>query len=322
MLNDLPVGKWLVIALLLGFITSVSAAQPGLSAQLDVLHAGVEIRAHDSVNWLAVRPGAQMAFGPGDSLRTSHTGRAYLTFADSLEILVMPDSTFSLATFIDQPQPTFTAQVEGHLIQRRLSALEVADYQLTVGHLTLTHPADFFAVWSAFEGYDVVTVDQGRVDYSAAGIMGVVGAAQGMLLAEGESFLTAPDYPLNAARMVGARSTCVGQIENGGEANLNVRAAPGVGSSIIGNIADQSRVPIMGINARRTWYRIQVLTGFGWVRAALVKNDCANPPLLPDESLENNVEMFDVSPLELALLQPFYGQPENNLWFYRSFAGA
>lgn len=316
-------GICLLWALVVVLVSGARAAQPGLSAQLNVLHTEVDVQASGAANWVRLRPGAQTAFGPGDRLRTSHTGRAYLTFADGFEVLVLPDTTFELLAFGEDEarQITFAARLDGHVIQHGLPEAQVDSYQLQVGQLMVSRPADLFAAWSGVEGYDVLTVAQGTAEYNTDDTVGDVTSAQGLLVrAAGDAFITGMESPFNAARLIGAQSTCTGQIQNGGEAKLNVRAAPALGSSVIGNIADQSVVPIMGVNERGNWYRIQVVTGFGWVRAALVDNDCTGLTVLPNDSLENNVEMFEVSEQELAFLEPFYGQADSNVWFYRSFA--
>lgn len=309
-------------ALSLLLVSGVRAAQTGLSAQLNVLHADVDIQASGAVNWVPLRPGVQTAFGPGDRVRTSHSGRILLTFGKSFEILVLPDSVLELVTFAenDTKKIEFAALLDGHLIQRSLPGAQIDSYLLTFGTATISKPADLFAAWSEVEGYDVVTVAEGTAIYDNEAELP---AAQGLLTTgTNDLFITDMAIPFNAARLIGEQSTCTGQIRNGGEANLNVRAAPALGATVIGNVADLAMVPIMAVNERGNWYRIQVVTGFGWVRAELVRVDCTDLPVLPNDTLENNVEMIEVTAQELEFLEPFYGQPDNNLWFYRSFAAS
>jgi uncharacterized protein YraI len=114
----------------------------------------------------------------------------------------------------------------------------------------------------------------------------------------------------------------MGEVNTSGELNLNVRVGPGFNSGVIGNLPTDAVTRIMGISESGNWYRIQALTGFGWVRSSLVTTDCDTTPILPNNTVERNLEVRRVRPLELEFLIPFYGLPEDNLWFYRSVIGA
>ncbi|HLA42249.1 MAG TPA: hypothetical protein VJZ27_02370, partial [Aggregatilineales bacterium] len=65
------------------------------------------------------------------------------------------------------------------------------------------------------------------------------------------------------------------------------------------------------------WYKIQFKSDFGWVLALAIDTACEDLPQLSYD-LTYITGMEHVKAFEVEMLGPFYGAPENYLWFYRS----
>ncbi len=293
-----------------------SAQNQSIPVSVWVTHTGVEVQRAQTVNWLPLVVDAVAPLTSGDAVRTDHLGRALLTFGDT-QILLLPDSTLTLTTVAaDQ----FAAHLDGHAIQQTSAASKSSaanlQYQLTAGSLTITQPADLFAVWSTFEQTSVITVAQGQAVASDQTV--AVPVASGQAYYIGAKAPVSFDPPYNAARFFGILNGCPGQLQIGAMDYLNVRAGPGTGFVKLDYIPRAAPdVILMGINQSRGWYRIQRSTGFGWVQALAVPNHCGTLPVYPDTTEEHNNLIDAIRAEELPFVEPFYGLPSESVWFYR-----
>lgn len=304
----------IVAVALLIFTGAFSAHAQSYAALLTITRAGVEVRRANTEAWLPLPEKSESPFGPGDALRTNAAGRALLTFLDQIDLLILPESTYELFDF----SPDITARISGYAVQRGSPA---GDYHLEVAGsaaLVINRAAASFAVWP-----DVVTVSDGEAEITVGGSTLTVAAGQGIRAVPG----AAPDVstlepPFNAARLVGLLDGCPGAMNTVNNLNVNVRFGSDLQQGVIGNIPNKTPVRLMGVNQSGTWYRIQAFSGFGWVQQPLVANTCEALPVLRDDQFERSIGIFGVLPQEIALLEPFYGPPESDLWFYRSLAGS
>jgi len=313
-------GIALLAFLLLFSVSGGSAQDSGYAAVLRINFTGVEVRLANTEEWLSLPPNAETPLGPGDSIRTNGTGRAMLTFLDEIEVFVLPDTTLDLLTFGESADGlAVSARLIGHTIQRVHSGGEITSFQIESSLLTVTSPAELFAVWAQDDQIAVVTVAQGQAEVSAHDQVLPVAAGGGIRVSPPDR-IDEMDLgtPLNAARLIGLLDGCPGAMQTSEGVNVNVRVGPDIDSTVIGNIADEEPVRLLAIAEYAGWYRIQAFSGFGWVQNRLVDNDCEDLIVLPSITVEHNIGVFQLTADELALLQPFYGPPEDDLWFYRS----
>jgi hypothetical protein len=237
-------------------------------------------------------------------------------------MILLPESTFTLSEFsqtTDGNNLELIAQLEGHGIQLIKSTIRVKRYRLETKRLSVEKPANAFAIWTEGDTASFVTIADGVADITADDEKLSIQAGQGIRVTPPNTpVIEELDAPLSVARLIGKLDGCDGQMQTPSKANVNIRFGPGFSYTVIGSIANDEPVKVMGINAAGTWYRIQAFSGFGWSQKFLVRNECQNLPVLPNDSVENNRAVFTVQPTELDLLKPFYGVPESDLWFYRN----
>lgn len=301
----------LVVLLLVPVQTT---AQDPYAAVLTVTHPGVELRRSGTQNWLPLAAESVAPLGSGDMLRTDNTGRAMITFWDDAQTILLGNSTFQLDSLElgTGAAGELTAQLEGTAVHRLPDT--AFSYHLDIGEAALTQAAGLFATWARPDGFYAVTVAEGNVELSAAGSAYNVSRNQGIYT--GQEIFTF-DPPWNVARMQGQIEGCPGIIDTTDDVMLRTRMGPGLGFTIIGGFDEQQPVQIMAINQSEGWYRIQYLNDFGWVQRLAVVTGCTDLPVLPDNTIE--LAPFVVNPLEteLEMLQPFFGAPGENIWFYR-----
>jgi hypothetical protein len=313
---------WLILSL-----TAPTAAQNRYAAVLTVTYPGVELRRVNTEKWLTLPLDSQSPFGAGDVVRTDNRGRAYITFLDTAaETLLLPRTSYELRTFgaADGEPLALTVRLQGRAIQRIAADSAIKHYELETDRFVITQPALQFAVQTkaaqatvmVAEGDTVVTVNQQHI---------TVTRGSGLRVKEVPSPITALDAPLNFARLDGALDGCAGVVSTRVIGSLNVRtyASYSLESDVIGSIDNDVRVPIMGITDRAgvPWYRVQFLNDFGWVTADSIKTDCKNLTPLPNLPSDDLTGVYDLSAFELAFLEPYYGRPQDNAWFFRNTKG-
>ncbi len=306
------------------FVLLISAplqAQEGIGASVRVVNpqAVFSLAGTDGVR--ALSENSVFAITTGDAVQTDRRGRALLTFADSLELLLLPESRLTVLANERLRDGTYALRlrIDGHSVQR-LHTSESTRLLLTIETERGTARArrGWFALWSSLERATVITVAEGSVDFLP--IWGqplyTADAARGMVVGLSSAEIIPISPPYNGARMIGLSSTCEGVVR-AQEGVLNIRAGTSLGYAVIGDLRLGARVRIMGVTEDRVWYRVQRFSGFGWTLTSGIEADCPNLTIYPNLSGEANRELFDVEPVELELLAPFYGQLEDDLWFYR-----
>ncbi len=297
------------------------AEQPHYAALLTVTHDGLEIRRAGTTDWLPLSIDAQAPFNTGDALRTDNYGRAYLSFLQDSSILVLPRSTFELVEFTYSPNLNLSIRMTGHAIQALNT--ETGLYRLETPRLVINSPSTLLAVWDHENEPSAVTTAKGDLKVSIGSEEFTVKEGQGLF----DNQINRPavadlNMPLTAPHLEGELLGCPGEIQTVDDLNINIRVGTGFQSDVIGSIANKSVVRVMATNEHNTWYRIQAFSGFGWIRQSLVKSACENLPVLPDNSREYNRGLQNIAPIEYALLEPFYGSGDEDLWFYLSFLPA
>lgn len=308
-----------VILLFVFVFTLHAAASDGYAAVLRISYTGVEIRRANTDAWIALSEGAEMPFGAGDSLRTDNTGRAFLLFEQQGEVMILPRTTYELTAYsTDDALITLHQHVIGRSVQH-MPANFSGDFLLETGQITLTQPATLFAVWAEANQPATVAVDQGEaVLTTQEGESISIPAGAGIYF--GSSTLTPVSLqsPINPARLIAAQESCVGTVDTIENIELRVRTQPGLGYFKMGAFDEGASIQLLGRNANSTWYRVRYTSDLGWVEALAVKTACTNLPVLPDTPAFDIYGIINIQSDELALLEPFYGRPADDKWFYRS----
>lgn len=308
----------LAIILLLSFNSAARSSADTYAAVMTVTFAEVEIRLANTERWLPLSFGAQAPLGAGDSLRTNRNGRVYLTFGDGVELLVMPNSTFELVEFDMQTGYVLSAVLtDGQVIQRIARDASIQHYRLETPYFTLIDPGAQAGVWARSGQPGYLISAGGELRLTRGDSESTVTTGEGLrITAEGVQDRLEFSPPWNAPRLEGLLDGCAGLVRTLRGDNLNIRVAPNTGDTLLGSIDDVTPVKIMGVTEYTDWYRIQVLSVFAWVEAPAVQADCPDAPILPYLSIERNNSILAAVPVEIDLLEPFYGLPADDSLFY------
>jgi len=320
-----------ISAALLGALLVLSGAgavraQEDYAAAVRIVNPGVTFQREGIASPVRPREDVVLAVTAGGVLETDRSGRILLTFADDLQLLLLPSSRLAVLgnRRADDGSFQLRLRVDGHSVQR----FDPASTQ-RIRLLIETERGEaragrgWFALWSNLERSTVITVAEGNVDFLPTWGLPLYSAQDGEgIVAELDTArIIDLTSPYNGARMIGLASDCEGRVQLAGGV-LNIRAGTSVGYAIIGDVLNGATVRIMGITEDGIWYRIQRYSGFGWLLTSGVRADCPDLPVYPNLSGENNRELFDVEQAEIDLLAPFYGQFDDDVWFYRWRAGA
>jgi hypothetical protein len=296
-----------------------AAPQAAYAAVLHVVYPGVALQRAQTQAWLPLTAGAAAPLGAGDRVRTDDTGRARISFWPGADMLLLSASYYQLDALevSEQTGTRLSAQLSGLAVHHMAADMPSLVYELRVGDAVITRPGELFATW-AREGKPLsVTAAAGAVEALAGDDSVTVRAGEGWFRQAGANTVIAFEPPWNAAQMQGLIEGCPSVVDTLGAATLRVRLGPGLGYTAMGGFAYRQQILIMAENESRGWYRIPFLGGFGWVLRAAVETDCQNLPVLPDTTVEAADFVVDVRPDEVDLLQPFFGAPLSNPWFYQ-----
>jgi uncharacterized protein YraI len=332
---------WLaLIALALAVRVGAQDAAP-FAATLTIMFDGVEVRRANTDDWFPMRAGAQMAFGVGDSLRTDLTGRALVEF-DGARALVLPASIFTIR---DYPSVvSIDLEVGGRAVH------EIAEdgivYRvfepLTPGfNVRADAPALFATQARPYRSIPLLEpLNRGRPSAIA-----VAAAAERPLeirsfdtvdtiFSAGEGvFSPIFDLPSPPQRLPGLLHfveieilntpvSCAAVARPTVAPRLVARIGPAEQYRSIGAIDFGAPLRIVGRTEDGRRYRIAYYSAYAWIVAdGVVLDPACDPSALaafPYNMVELPLGVIAVTPEELALLQPFYGTPTDDPWFYRS----
>ncbi|MEO8394953.1 MAG: hypothetical protein ABI700_18295 [Chloroflexota bacterium] len=313
------VGFALILILLVSLPSAASAfaQEDHYAAKLTIAFAGVEIQRTGTTEWLPLPLGAETPFNVGDSLRTGDTGRAYLEFQTDGQLLVLPRSTYQLIEFAYAPDLHLSAKMTGQFVQKLTG--QVGVYHLETPRLVITQASALLAVWDRDGSPASITSADGTARTEIESQQFTVSRGQGLLLKQADTpIINDLALPLTAPHLEGELFGCPGTIHTINNLNINIRN--GIGSDVIGNAPNDSVVRVMGTNRNKSWYRIQIFSGFGWIQADLVQSACTALSVLPENSYEFNWGLQQIQPFEYALLEPFYGSTAHDPWYYVTFS--
>lgn len=311
------------IVLFAVFLVQINTAQTLYASALNVRYEGVELLRANTTEWLPLNTVGTIApFGEGDIMRTDVSGRASLTFGDAFEILILPNSTFELTQFAQDDTGTFQfeARVQGVMVQSTFTPDIIGNqtFVLENAEITITDSADLFSLWVYDDQPSTITVAEGELTVFDSDNSTLINANQAYRFDADEATIHDLDQPLNAPRLTGILEGCLGTVQTEGNVNLFVRTGIGRGFQPMDAISPNTVVPIMGVT-ESGWARIQFLSGFGWLLASALVTECTDLPTLPDDSPEEQfLTVINVTESEVAILQPFFGRPIDDRFFYQT----
>ncbi len=303
-------------------LSDKTLAQVSLAGVLEVIHSGVEIKRSNTSAWLTLPVGAVMPVGTGDSVRTDGIGRVLVSVDDNAEWLTLPNTTWTLRDLSREAAPVQATLLltEGEVVFRS----NAADLVIETAQTTFNTPNSgaLHVLATAYAGRTALVVETGTF------------SSQGVTIAQDKAALANPiitqvnasQRPFSSARVIGEVEGCSSTIMTEGMLQLNARSGPGLSNVIYGVFPDGAPVQVMGIVESGGWYRVQYRSGFGWVERLAVNElqaSCARTlPTLPNDSFDIPVRVINPIAREVALLQPFYGLPEEDRIFYRFMSDA
>ena len=217
---------------------------------------------------------------------------------------------------------SFHFLVTGRSLHAVPDAAVFADYQLDAGQVAVTGPSAQFGVQTNAENVVTVVSAEGVVEVAVGDDVIPVEPHMGLRVRDGEAdpLVAIPeDVPINFARIEGELDGCPGAIQTANDVMLRVRAGPSDEFFYMGSIPDDTSVQLVGtaVGPGGRWYRFQFLSDFGWVTGRAIETDCSGLTEYPSYGIENAPGIVQVQSFELPLLEPFFGTPEDDVWFFR-----
>ncbi len=300
--------------------TPVDAQQP-VAAVVQIIYEGVQLQRANTQDWLPLPVDAQAPFGIGDVLRTDKTGRAFITFADASQTLLLPGTEYQLEGFdqTDKQQVNIALRLlKGRSIQLITDVTKIESYQLHLEHMTLTEPTKLFATQVQADNNSDVIVAQGSLTVSKAEAKLDLQAGSGLRAIDTLGEIISLTPPQGFSFLSVTSKTCRG-IANAtlpGEESVAVRIGPGEDYLNLGNIPNGTQVAIVGKADTGKRYLTPFLSNYGWVIANGINvESCDTIPIVPAEAQPIN-GVTNPQPFEMDFLTPFFGMPVQNVQFY------
>lgn len=311
------------VVLLMNAGRTTSQSTEPRAATILITYDTVMLQRDETVRPLRLRRDAVAIVGVGDTIITNSRGRALVRFEDSLDVLIMPDTSLEILELaLDRAVPMIHLRVVGNIIVDEPEGIPTPVLTIETERLTIT-PLGTIGIWANYDNSDAVTVVESGTRYTTrVGTGGRLGAGEG-LLTDSIDISVIPlgqRAPfLHAAQLIANLRGCPARVVRTGGQALNVRVAPGLGNIPIGYVEENAPVAIMGMIPSGSWYRVQRFSGFGWMRSIYLAGDCTDLRTYPNTSVERNLDLLDLQPAEYELIQPFFGTPDTNPWVYRTF---
>lgn len=309
-----------ILALSLG-MSGALHGQDQVAALLRALYFGVAVQRTQTDQIFDIRTGAEFPVGAGDRIRTGEFGRVNLDWTlDSRNFaIVLPatDLTIAAVAEADGGWSTSLRLDEGRLVAR-IAPDQFAAFTIITPNGDIRALGEF-AVQHTL-GRTIAIVTTGTLSYTTrAGDSGTISDGTSLLL-DPDLAREVPAPPVPTFTQVEAEQVgCPAIVASRGGINLNVRLGPAFGYTELGVIPNGDAVRVVGISPDGQRFRIAYRSSYGWVITEGVQTDCdrASLPVFPYSHVEVVYPAISASAEERDLLLPFFGPPENDLWFYR-----
>ncbi len=266
-------------------------ADAQLVASLDVLGPSVTMRRAGTEAFVNISK--ETLVGVGDTVRTSPTARARITFfANGTDTEVQPSSEIHIDDF-SGTEDKFTISltvVLGQTTQRIAKLLDSnSSYTINSTGLELAVRGTSFDVRVEPSGRSALIVKTGAVATKNSGTPPTainrapaanaeVGPGFGVRAEAGKG-LSDVVRASSFAQLDSALDGCGSLISTAGDVRLNVRTGPGLSFARIGQLENNFRQGVLGVTETTKWYRVVFKGGFGWVFAPALKLDATCPGL-------------------------------------------
>ena len=309
--------NWIGILLLVLSFNLISAQSNELSARLAIIADDVWFIRANTESEFPLSPGALAPFGIGDTIVTGENGRALIVPDENSQILLLPNSSYTIQEFTqaDSAIVFFQGQLDGIAVHR-IRETSSLNYELETHNFILNATEGHFTVWSIDAGLNAVTTASGEVTVQIDNRVQTVSSNQGLATPYSEESISL-EAPLHASQVVGLAVNCEGIVNTNGSEGLRLRAGAALDYIVVDVLEDGQAVEIVGTTDNALWYRIPFQTGFGWIYSSLIDADCEALEQFPDLVGEYPEQIQSVTETELELLEPFFGIPLTNSVFYR-----
>ncbi len=303
----------LLCSILMG-ILSFPIHADARAALLIVFYPGVEFRRANTETWLPIAEGAMMPFGAEDSIKTNGSGRALVLFGDDAKTLLLPLTQFMLRRY---ETTAIQAETMGRSIYFLPDTTDIQTFEVLTPRATIMLSSGHFAVEADSADTTRIITAEGTAVAQSNDDSVPIPAGYGLRIHTEFTNPTLLDTPAHFARLDATLDGCAGRVDAVGKEALNVRIGPSLDYEPIGILETGSTVMLMATSPKQDRYRIQYLSGFGWILASGVQTDCQNLPVLPYNTFELVQGITQPRSEELGLLLPFFGAPEEDVLFYR-----
>ncbi|MEO1645769.1 MAG: SH3 domain-containing protein [Chloroflexota bacterium] len=299
---------------------AISTAQTSnFAATVTIVAEGVTF-SRDNIEQTFILPvGSVTPFGEGDRIETNATGRAIITLVDGYNILLLPDSTYSVRSFeeISSDILTFAGMLEGIAIHDFMQQTTTLAYELNTPEFNVINSTDAnFAVWASENYLQAVTVASGVITLLNADESITVETAEGFAIPFSDEPVSLQNSSYHGVHAVRASVNCQGVINTTNP--LGVRVRSGASQAYIATVVvlDGTPIDIVAIDEDARWYRVALFSEFGWVSTELVEAECEGLPELRFAFSEMPERFSAVTDSERPFLLPYYGDFFTNPNFY------
>ncbi|MFN8527052.1 MAG: SH3 domain-containing protein [Anaerolineae bacterium] len=290
---------------------SIRGQAAEIAGELRILYPQVEFLRWNTFEWLSVRKDAQFPVSVDDAIRTDREGRALIQFGDSSAYLL---PTSQLEIIEATPDRLIVHLTDGRLLVQTSNGGSNAIYVTTDRAQVDTPSAGYGVQVLADETSFISTSGTLEITSQAEGI--TMNAGQGMRIREQADPVVDLAGLNNFARIDSLLDGCPAVIQARGEASLNVRVGPSLAYDTLGSIENGMPVYLMAVSPGGERYRVQFLSGFGWVLATGIQHRCTDLPVLPYSAQERIIRVIHPSAEELSLMYPYFGAPEDDQILY------
>lgn len=304
-------------------LLSQAQAPTSMAAMVEITFAQVNFTRVLTQQTFSLAPQAVMPVASGDIITTNNNGRAIVTFFTGAIAFILPESTFEIVEFYAGADGNYILEINqtGRVIYQFDSPEQFESFLINTHASQISAPSEMFAVDNAPNQEVMYAIStEGTLSVTdAQETLVELTAHHGIRIQEGIGETTPLSPQSSFAVIEGLLSECPGTVNAINNLRLNVRTGPLIDYTAVGSVPNNIDVNIIALSESRERYRIQFLSNYGWILTEAVLSTCdlSTLPVLPNSWMERNIGVLQPSERELTLLEPFYGTPQNDRWFYR-----
>jgi len=306
------------------------------AATLRIIYPGVEVRLANTERWIELPGGAQTALGEGDTVRTDLNGRALLAFDTGGRALILPATVYLIGFYSAE---TINVQIMG----RSIAQIPAAAARYSVNGFTevrtngtadatfaiATRPAAALPLLDPLNArppvvYAIAATDGVEIAHpnGALPLPAGYGVALDALMTTLTPIPLSAPYRFSDLEVATSRRVCAATATPTTAPRLLARIGASESFQSLGAFDFGAPLQIVGRTENGRRYRSAYFSAFAWVVADGVTFagacDVDTLSVYPSTTAEQPLGAVAVTAEELELLQPFYGTPDDDPWFYRA----